>query len=1079
MAEIPKLDIDENLQNPAEAGADLVVPTEQKLVKSLEAAKLLEDVERLLAGEIENKDFSGYKLMREEAVDALKYHKGQIKSGYLSSSRWLEGFVHDIDSLPIATEDSRQKEQKQKEERINNLCTDIDRLLGGEIDKKDFSDTHVVGLDDLKYILESFKKRIQGPDAEKYLYQIREFEDMVKRYDRLPLLSLKKEDVADTEDKLAEARSEAQDLYDEDADTFSANYIEDKQKIKLDLDRIANNKNVDEDVLILGDDNLSALSRIEDIIRRPLTHKEKAGLFLDKKSSFYEQRNKIRQEKEQNLTTREPDVILSDTVNKKQVGQKLEDWEAFEILQDADKEQGFSVKTPQEGLPEVLDDDEYIKKISQKNPIEEFDRLTSGQRDLSREATEKVMLESKKTGGKVMRASELIARDEIAIGIQQAWNNTSEEYRERIIKESGSESLAKKAFAKAIDRRRVQIESLLKEKLGEDFAFSREAFCNLLKDGYEADKITINEKKKIEVPKKSGEHISFFANDKKAFIKFIESREQAFNDEVERRTKNPGSAIEKAKEKFRNKRNEAGKNLVREAIMEDWIKKALIKLSKYLKRPATEADLLEGDDVHENFIDKIAGQNAKEEDKKAIREYLESKVNPKPEEPTEPKEPSVLPAPEISSAPVLPEVIENNSEDALLSDLYKPTGEIADKRKETGIFSDPSGETTTNANAKEDTVIVEGGKPGKINISSETKKNISDELSGELVRLNGTLPNLESVISDMVVKIYSGEAQDQDLESARRSLAETQARIENITALSTEINSQKDDSLPEEDVVLLLNSLPDSFERISLAQKLKGRNLQNEYASSKPKTKLEQEIELNNQIIKDEFEKFKKLHPQVKTKKQLSSELGSDLIINAQDGNEDLTVEDFFGVLQARSKEPVESIGGNAKDFYALLDAGYLPDSINEKGFFTRKIEIRRSIKKPDGSIEFKNVEMSEKDFKKLLDELRTDYNRKVLAMGVEDSQEFVNREVAKIVGEKEDQVPLMFERLKEKIAQAERIKKYVLDQEVFSPKSKKPTFRFKGIDSEGNVLIVGAKTKKQMKLPVIDFLLAQDKVKQ
>lgn len=284
--------------------------------------------------------------------------------------------------------------------------------------------------------------------------------------------------------------------------------------------------------------------------------------------------------------------------------------------------------------------DKDVLEEARKNVIETYNKQTK--KNLNQEAKEKAIEDiegSPELGGNIGRIDEQMAEQfinsyaeklkerEYAHIIGESWRKMTEKEHQEFAESVGFDydkddpkkiKEVRKKFAEDMERKRVKLERRFKS---EKVDFSREAYYSMIDNGLEINDLLLKEKNidgNIYLEKKVIDDIRKIAKElsEEFDLKIKKEAEELFDNRAKEGVK-----------KFNKKKNEKARELVKDAIKEEWVKKALTKLGKYLGRPVTEKDLLGKDERYGNFIDKIAGKNAKEKDKKAIKKYLEEKYD--------------------------------------------------------------------------------------------------------------------------------------------------------------------------------------------------------------------------------------------------------------------------------------------------------------------------------------------------------------------------------------------------------------------------------------------------------------------
>ena len=792
-------------------------------------------------------------------------------------------------------------------------------------------------------------------------------------------------------------------------------------------------------VIIGGDnkDNESVVQEVEDVAEAKPDNPQKIIIpqsYGSSRSVRKEQDKDIEAEKREEERRKEEEAkgpkiarvkreyqegpVIIDVQGKKELEQKIKDREALETTREdlIKKFNELTGKTLEKDITEIVKEreskDEYL--------IEKYNKLTG--KDLNQEAKAKVIegrtiikgenldefwqTEKGKDILKKIKEKEKLNKIEeiVRTRIERDFINDLEAKNPKIKAKEINEILDRKnvaslaetqKMANKLERRRIKIEEELKNKFGEKFTFPQESFYAMIDAGFDMSGIKVTK-----------DLIIFTKNDKsiklEKFVNYLIKRGREFNKDInESVEESKESRVQEAIEKFRNKRNEAGRELVKNALMEDWIKKALVKLSKHLKKSATEIDLLGGDEYYGNFIDKIAGSNAKAEDKEAIREYLKSKVNPKKSIESEVPSLDILSESELTGS---------NSEIDSEIDLG---GEINRADMGTDINA---GDTNIDKNTESWKV------PESIDVDASLKESIFKSLQGDIDFLNNRLKEL----NDEKAKLTGDKLKENE-----QKLLVVENEILNLQALSIEVMSFN--KLSGETAILALNYLhKNSPAKLRLAEIIKGEDFVSEFDKKNPNAKQDIAKKMQDDfesLVDDDFAEFKRDLNGEEQQDKLLSEFS--LKIKDKKKDEELTKKEFKDVLISifGKESGIEDVKERDLCFRALLTAGYHPETIKQKGLFFKggifsnktkeflaqkkalprllkissfgilpilaKAQDIIEIKKKDGSVE----QIQGEKFNEFLEKVKTDYDNKIKELERKKQQEFIESEFAKLAG--------------------------------------------------------------------------------
>lgn len=601
---------------------------------------------------------------------------------------------------------------------------------------------------------------------------------------------------------------------------------------------------------------------------------------------------------------------MSETFKRQEEPQESEDF-VFDVTDQDD---------PLHEIKEIIDASNKGKKDKTKALIKRYITITGN--DLSKKATQKAkkenptikreeldgfwnsekgedILEKIRKVEKNKRFTEIIKGKWVSIAIECLKNKnpkTSQEKIEELIgKSSKNEKIRqeRKNFTERLEKNRLSLEENLKKKLGDNFSFSREAFFTLLEKGYIGEEIIITD---TGVVFENSKEITF--NEIK---KFIKTQETIFNEEIDKKVEQEKKYRESAaKSKFETKRNEAGKELLKTAIMDDWIKKAIANISK--NNPNNKLKNL--DIVLYNNLDKIT-KNAKPEDREAIREYLGKKIGL-----VDLKD---LEKDENIEKEITPKTKEQERNDSInydgddVVDLSDETvsdvedNEIEEKEKNGTQIK--NGESQTQESNSEIPLVT---------LPDRTRNNLEKEID---LFINEKLKNIE------------------DFKYVPKELIELQRIC---------LDLKSSETIFKKDVILLLKNLPENSQlRQELAELLTRRNLVKEFKEEIKKHDLSNKLKIKEKELRERNIKSNPVWEKISdaTKGFYELQDWNDTVKKSVESLKNLGI--FFKVIEEKvfNKEAQFQVDLATEAAVALLVSGARPFTL-EKDNFWGKNEI-------------------------------------------------------------------------------------------------------------------------------------------
>lgn len=257
---------------------------------------------------------------------------------------------------------------------------------------------------------------------------------------------------------------------------------------------------------------------------------------------------------------------------------------------------------------------------------------------------------------------------------------------------------------------------------------------------------------------KEDDTYDYLDNFTERFVNFVKEKADLFNRSVDLRIEDTvDDMVKKGERRWKGKKNEKARELIKDAIKEEWIKKAKASLGKNLKpkREVTDQEVLDNLDV--------ITKTAKEADREDIRNYLKTKLSAvKPAKPVQ----STLEPKLDSSKPEL-----NNDDDIIsLEEIERDLDNLGlsdnDVGADAGVAIEPSiakgtdkdlGSADTSPELREASES-EASSKEELKVLATIKNYIKDNKKNELVKMFTDKKDvLDELISESSKKINKGE----------------------------------------------------------------------------------------------------------------------------------------------------------------------------------------------------------------------------------------------------------------------------------------------------------------------------------